>query len=49
MVLLNAVLEDAHMNTWAPLLSLPLITSISNSHQVIYFDLFDILPAEKYG
>lgn len=49
MVLLNAVLEAAHMNTWAHLLSLPLITSICYSHQVIYFDLFNILSAQKYG
>lgn len=49
MVLLNAVLEAAHMNTWAHLLSLPLITSICYSHQVIYFDLYNILSAQKYG
>lgn len=49
MVLVNAVLTAAHMNTWAHLPSLPLITSIYNSHQVICFDLFNILPAEEYG
>lgn len=43
MVLLNAVLEAAHMNTWAHLLSLPLNTYVYISHQVIYFDLFNIL------